>query len=591
MAVTAWLVLLLWMHAWDRDLVDDDHRLQEPAFWVALWLSGAAALLELSLLRHYALDALFRLFVVFGVPLAFVLIIAQPPAASIAIAVVVAPVLAFGPPFARLRVAALLAGGGLTVATWDEYTFGFPCSSMCPWPAHVARSMVSQHHVILTTLLVSAAAFGTALRKRRTRGLGTLGLVVCVAAVSLELLSTTAHRQLREAVMHRPTSWWVDELAGAASVVECLLAGVLAGAAVLVILGVVRRERRFHTRGAAPALVAVALIVLAAQTPGRAIVGWSTPPPVPLASASAWNPPYALGERFPLGAQNVRLTLAGGARTHIGNEPLEEVRVNPHAEVRIWPHRDAPAPALERTLRHLLTQVPEIAVAISVDAEPHVPTPGVDTRVRFMPAAALRPSVGFQRVLRPTLRITVGERPEDRSSCPSASAGESVEHWLQRKPPSCTMRPIVRGGGLATLAATVEEWPRWSRHREPRRPEPLFAAALLGLAAGLFLAHRRIRRDLAPLGGTREPHRGPRRTAATHPSWLWRRDATHWWSCGSTPYRDVAGFHGPENGQAARRLLARRAAHVFWRMAKTGLVWCGILTALAGASFLWSLSP
>ncbi len=591
-ALAAWLLLLLWMHAWDRELVRDEWALQRPTVWIALALSTVAVVAELSLLRDRG-EAWAWLLGILSIPVGALCIAERHPlvATGVVLSTTGVPLLVYAAPLARVRVAALLLGAGLSVTAWAEGHIGFGgAAGGPPWPVRAASSMVEYHEVILVVLLLGALAFGVALRRRDSRELGAMGLVICGSAGALEFLSTTACKQVRDGVLGQPVSWRLDELAAAASAVECLLVCALVGGLVLAVNDVARRKRRQNTRGAALALVVVGLIVLAAQTPARAIVA-THESPVPLAHGPAWNQWYQYPhDERPRVTQIVRVTREGEARVYYGGESISAFRFDPRARVKVFPHRDAPARAVERAVRHLLSQVPELAIAVVANrGVPPLEVPGVAARVRFMPAAGLNPGHDFQRALRPGAdRIGLYERPESRAPCPPARDGESAERWLSRKPPSCGLEPLESGVTSATPLAPIGELPGRFPRREPRRPEPLFAAALLGLAAGLFVAHRRIQRDLEPLRGPRGPRRGPRRNAPTQPTWLWRRDTTHWWLRGATPYRDIGGFHGPASRDVAMRLLARRWATVLWRVVKAGLAWCALLTVLAAAIWLWS---
>lgn len=590
-ALAAWLLLLLWMHAWDRELVGDDWALQRPTVWVALALSAVAVAAELSLLRDRG-ESWAWLLGILSIPVGALCIAERHPLVATGVVLITTgvPLLVYATPLARVRIAAHLLGAGLSVTAWAEGHIGFGgAAGGPPWPVRAARSMVEYHGVISVGSLVGALAFAAALRRRASRELGAMGLVICGSAGALELLSTAACTQVRDGVLGQPVNWRLDELAAAASVVEYLLVCALVGGLVLAVNDVARRKRRLNTRGAASALTVLGLIVLAAQTPTRAIVP-AHESPVPLAHGPVWDQWYQWypHDERPRVTQIVRVTREGEARLYYGGESIAGFHFDPRARVKVFPHRDAPAWAVEQTVRQLLSQVPELAIAVAASrGVPPLEVPGVAARVRFIPAAGLNPGYDFQRALRPSAgRIGIHERPESRAPCPPPSDGESAERWLSRKPPSCVLEPIESGVTSAAPLAPIGELPGRFPRREPHRPEPLFAAALLGLALGLLVAHRRIQRDLEPLRGPRGPRRGPRRNAPTQPRWLWRRDSTHWWLRGATPYRDIGGFHGPASRDVAMRLLARRWAAVLWGVVKAGVAWCVLLTMLAAAIWL-----
>ena len=63
------------------------------------------------------------------------------------------------------------------------------------------------------------------------------------------------------------------------------------------------------------------------------------------------------------------MTRDGEARMHFGGESIEGLRFAPLGRVKLFPHRDAPAVALEQTLRELLGQVSEVRVAVGVSKD------------------------------------------------------------------------------------------------------------------------------------------------------------------------------------------------------------------------------
>lgn len=112
-ALSAWLLLLLWMHAWDRELVAEDWGLQRPTFWMALALSAMAVLAELSLLSHRLGETWAWLVALFGVPALMLAAEARVDSECLPLLVAIAgsPVLVLGAPSARLRCASLVVSG------------------------------------------------------------------------------------------------------------------------------------------------------------------------------------------------------------------------------------------------------------------------------------------------------------------------------------------------------------------------------------------------------------------------------------------------------------------------------------------------
>lgn len=580
-ALIAWLLPLLRLHAWDLGLMEDHWRTEVALVRCAMGLSALAVVAELSMVSDRGRGAWFR-FAAALLPLALIIERWGRPTENGVLGCVIVMVVAFvigaGSPSARIRVSALMLGSVVCVGTLEDvhFTGGHPLSY------DVARAFAHSYWLQRIPLAAALIGFASALGSRPTRWPATAGLSLALGAGGLELLGTIAARQVVTGAGSNgvlPVTWSIDELAWTATLVEAALMAVLVFLAVTRLLRVAHRRARFDSRGTVPALVLAAWVAFAAQSPVRAPL--PAPGPVPLAEADhdelRETQFYYTRPRWPaqhpMGTQAIVVERDGRAFSYYGREPVSELRFAPLARAQVYPDGRAPAEALERTLRRLLRQVPEVWVAVRRTDVRHLPLPGTAARLRYPFAATMVPRVGFQRAIRNDEHDSRTTEPP--VPCPSAEPGETVATHLTRRPSICVLEPADVDVTTATPLAPIGDLPRWHR-REPRRPFPLLIGALLGLAAALLFAQRSVARDLAPLRGRREPVARPHGWAPVRPSWLWRREATHWWGASAGPYRDDLGFLGPADRAAASLALRRRA----WRILGRGL-WRVLLGCVA----------